>query len=83
MECEAPDIIGHRDAINDYRPRIIRAIAITDVIVLEAHTRLLFKYLTHQQLKAMGASVSNSDPYEIGRKFLSKNYDTKSYKKSF
>ena len=45
-ECEAPDLIGHIDALNNSRPRIIRGIALTNVIVLQARTRLLFDYLT-------------------------------------
>lgn len=75
-ESSAPDIIGHIDALNAATSRIIRAVAITDVIVLQGHTRLLFEYLTHQQMKAMGNSVQDKNPQDIGRVFLSNRYDT-------
>ena len=58
-ECHAPDIIGHIDSLNSIPFRIIRAVAVTDVIVLQAKTQLLFEYLPHSKLKAMGQSVQD------------------------
>lgn len=74
-ECEAPDLIGHIPALQGSKTRHLRAVAITDVTVLQGKTNLLIEYLTHDQLKAMRKSVSDKNPYDIGKVFLSNRYD--------
>lgn len=44
---KAPEIFGHIDIMANQRPRIIKAIAETDVVVLKGTAKLLYEYLDH------------------------------------
>ena len=54
---EAPNIFGHIDIMASQRPRIIRAVAVTDIVVLKGAARLLFDYLDKDQIKALSATT--------------------------
>ena len=66
----APDIFGHPDVLSGKRPRILRTTAITDIIVLRGAARLLYEYLDAPMMKAITASVSSVNQYEIGSAYL-------------
>lgn len=82
-QCHAPCLIGQIDVLSGQRPRIIRAVSETEVIVLKGQARLLFEYLTHQQIQAMTLSVQDKNPYDIGKVYLASKYTNDSYKKVF
>jgi len=48
------------------RPRIIKAIAESDVVILRGDAKLLFEFLDNDQMKEMQKSTSASNPYDIG-----------------
>ena len=62
----APNIFGHIDIMASQRPRIIRAVAVTDIVVLKGEARLLFDYLDKEQIKALTATTQDKNPYDIG-----------------
>ena len=57
------------------RPRIIRAVAVTDIVVLKGEARLLFDYLDSDQIKALSATTQDKNPYDIGQVYLNARHD--------
>ena len=72
---EPPCIFGHIDIMANQRPRIIRAMAQTDCVVLKGEAKLLFEYLDKDQLKMLSASTSAANPYDIGQTYLNARLD--------
>lgn len=50
---EPPCMFGHPDIMANQRPRIIKAVAETDIVVLKGEAKLLFQYLDKDQLKTL------------------------------
>lgn len=65
------------------RPRIIKAVAETDIVVLKGEARLLFQYLHKDQLKTLSASTQASNPYDIGQIYINKKYDERHHNQLF
>ena len=72
---KAPEIFGHIDIMANQRPRIIKAIAESDVVILRGDAKLLFEFLDNDQMKEMQKSTSASNPYDIGQVYLNSKYD--------
>ena len=79
---QAPAIVGHIDILHQ-RPRTIRGVAMSDIVILKGHGNLLYKFLDKVQIKQMTDSVSNLNPYDIGKKFIHNDYNDNLHKRSF
>ena len=66
----APAIFGHVDIMANMRPRVIRAVAETDSVILVGEAFLLNQYLDKDQVLKMSKNTESKNPYDIGRVFL-------------
>ena len=71
---QAPAIFGHIDIMANQRPRIIRAVAESDIVILVGEARLLIEYLDKEQIREMSKKVQAKNPYDIGKVYLDAKY---------
>ena len=73
-------LFGHNDLLANQRPRIIRAVALTDCIVLIGTAQTLFTFLSDPaEIKAITESVTAVNPYDIANLFVQRKIDREDY----